>query len=46
MGEVANTSAAADDPLERAIEELVAEVERASTEGWEVFDRLAREVHI
>jgi len=43
MGEVTTTSAAADDPLGRAIEEFVAELERASTEGWVVFDRLARE---
>jgi hypothetical protein len=43
MGEVTTTSEAADDLLGRTIDEFVAEVERASTEGWVVFDRLARE---
>lgn len=43
MGEVTTTSAAADDLLERTIEEFVVEVERASSEGWAVFDQLARE---
>ena len=43
VAEVTTTSEAADDLLGRTIEEFVAEVERASTEGWAVFDRLGRE---
>jgi hypothetical protein len=43
MGEVTTTSAAPNDPLARTIEEFVAEMERASTDGWAIFDRLARE---
>jgi len=43
MGEVTATSAVADDLHARTIEQFVAEMERASTEGWAVFDRLARE---
>src|SRR3954452_13521439 len=39
MAEVISTSAAADDLMGRSIEEFVAEVERASTNGWAVFDR-------
>jgi hypothetical protein len=42
LAEVTTTSAAADDLLGRTIEDLVAEVERASTEGWAVFDRSER----
>jgi hypothetical protein len=42
MGEVTTTSAAADDLLGRTIEEFVTEMERASTEGWAVFDRSER----
>jgi hypothetical protein len=43
MGEATTTSAAADDLLGRTIEEFVAELERASTDGWAIFDRFARE---
>jgi len=43
MGDVTTTSAAADDLLGRTLKQFVAEVERASTEGWAVFDRSARE---
>jgi hypothetical protein len=42
MAEVTSTSAAADDLLERTIEEFVAELERHSTQGWAVFDRSER----
>lgn len=43
MGEVTPASAAADDLHARTIEEFVAEVERACTNAWALFDRLARE---
>ena len=39
MAEVTTTSAPADDLLGRSIEEFVAEIERASSNGWAVFDR-------
>jgi hypothetical protein len=42
MGEVTATSATPDDLIGRTIEEFVAELERASTEGWQVFDPLVR----
>jgi hypothetical protein len=42
MAEVTSTSAAADDPMERTIEEFVAEMERAARDGWAVFDRSER----
>ena len=41
--QIVAASAAADDLLGRTIEMFVSEVERASAEGWAVFDRLARE---
>jgi len=43
MGEVTTTSAAADDLLGRTFEEFVEEMERASTDGWAVFDRSERQ---
>lgn len=42
MGELATTSDSTDDQFDRAIEDFVAEVERASNDGWRVFDRSAR----
>ncbi|HEV7487710.1 MAG TPA: hypothetical protein VGQ65_18735 [Thermoanaerobaculia bacterium] len=42
MREVTTSSAVADDLHARTIEEFVAEMERASTEGWVVFDRSER----
>jgi hypothetical protein len=42
MGEATTTSAPADDLLGRTIEEFVAELERASTDGRAVFDRSER----
>jgi hypothetical protein len=42
LGEVTTTSAAADDVPGRTIEEFVAEMEQASTDGWAVFDRSER----
>jgi hypothetical protein len=43
MAEVTATSTLPDDAFDRTIREFVAELERASTNGWAVFDRLERE---
>ena len=43
LAEVTSTSAAPDDPLDRTIEEFITEMERASRDGWAVFDRLTQE---
>ncbi len=43
MGELATTADSADDRFDRTIEDFIAEVERASNDGWKVFDRSSRE---